>query len=147
MKKWEKRFLDLAKHISTWSKDPSTKCGAVITDSKNRIISLGYNGYPHGVDDSNYEDRELKYAKVIHAEMNAILFANRDIEGCTIYVHPMPPCSRCMAVIIQSGISRIVTQDAALDKVERWGDSSNIGLDMVKEIDGMVIEFLKGDSK
>lgn len=142
-KKWDKRFLALAKYISTWSKDPSTKCGAVITDTKNRIISLGYNGYPHGVDDSNYYDRELKYAKVLHSECNALLFAKWSVIGCTMYVYPMPPCSRCMAMIIQSGITRVVTKKVPKRQAERWEFSNSIGFDMAKDVN-LKIEFVNG---
>jgi len=139
--KWDRRFLDLAKHISTWSKDPSTKCGAVITDTKNRIVSLGYNGYPRGVDDSNYHDRNLKYEKVIHAETNAILFADwGKVYNSTLYVYPMPPCSRCMTNIIQSGIKRIVTIEISKRKAERWAISNSIGFKMAKEV-GLKIDF------
>ena len=79
--KWDIRFMELAKHISSWSKDPSTKTGAVITDTRNRIVSMGFNGYPQNVPDTDLHIRETKYAKVIHAEMNAILFAHRPLEG------------------------------------------------------------------
>jgi len=139
--KWDKRFLQLAEHVSTWSKDPSTKCGAVIADSKNRIISLGYNGFPRGIDDLNYHDRKLKYEKVLHSECNALLFAKGDVIGCTMYVYPMPPCSRCMSMIIQSGIIRIVSINPNADKLNRWGDSFKISSDMANEVN-LKIDFL-----
>ena len=75
-KVWDVRMLRLAKHISSWSKDPSTKVGCVITDVQNRIMGIGYNGFPHGLADKNLDDREHKYARTVHAEMNAILFMN-----------------------------------------------------------------------
>ena len=102
--KWDRRFLELAKTVAGWSKDPSTKVGAVITIG-NRIVSLGYNGFAAGVDDSveRYQDRDFKYAAVLHAEENAMLFARGDIRGCIIYTWPMPPCSRCAAKLIQAG--------------------------------------------
>lgn len=139
--KWDRRFLDLAKHISTWSKDPSTKCGAVITDTKNRIVSLGYNGYPRGVGDSDMHIRDLKYAKVLHSECNALLFAKGSVIGCTMYVYPLPPCSRCMAMIIQSGISKVVTKKTPKRKAERWAISNSIGFKMAKDV-GLKIDFL-----
>lgn len=121
--KWTKRFLNLASHIAEWSKDPSTKCGAVITQG-NRIVSLGFNGFPSGVDDhhSRLEDRDIKYKMVLHAEVNALLFAKEDLSDCTLYVIPMPPCSRCAAQIIQAGIKTIVTVLPPADKMERWRD-------------------------
>src|SRR4030067_2638115 len=105
--KWDLRFINLAYHISNWSKDPSTKCGAVITHG-NRIVSLGFNGFPAGVldHDDRLLDRELKYKMVLHAEVNALLFAGTDLSDCTLYVVPMAPCSRCAAQIIQSGIKK-----------------------------------------
>lgn len=109
--KWDQRFQGLACHISEWSKDPSTKCGAVIVFGKNRVISHGYNGFPAGVRDEEelLKNREVKYNRTVHADVNAILFAERSIEGCTIYTWPFMPCSRCAAVLIQQGISRVVS--------------------------------------
>lgn len=124
---WSKRFLGLASHIAEWSKDPSTKCGAVITRG-NRIVSLGFNGFPSGVSDceSRLNDREIKYKMVLHAEVNALLFAREDLSDCTLYVMPMPPCSRCAAQIIQAGIKTIVTVPPPDDKLERWRDDFHI---------------------
>jgi dCMP deaminase len=83
---WDLRFLTLAKTVSTWSKDPSTKVGAVIVDKNRRVVSLGYNGFPKGVKDTieKLEDREQKYKHMVHAERNAMLFANKSLKGCTI---------------------------------------------------------------
>ncbi len=103
--KWHKRFLELAEHIASFSKDPSTKVGAVIFDEGNRIISMGYNGLPQKVIDSDerYNNRELKYKTIIHAEMNAILFAKKDLTNCSIATWPFMSCSNCTSAIIQSG--------------------------------------------
>ncbi len=84
--KWAKRFYQMAELVASWSKDPSTQVGAVIT-KQNRIVSVGFNGYPHGVSDSvDTDERELKYLKTLHAEENAILFSKRDLDGCDIWV-------------------------------------------------------------
>lgn len=110
--KWDHRFLELAKTVSTWSKDPSTKVGAVIVDPLNRIVSVGYNGFPRGCDDSTalYENREIKYARTVHAEVNAILTAGQGRStGATLYTWPFQPCSTCSGLIIQSGITRVVS--------------------------------------
>lgn len=133
--KWDDRFLKLAEEISTWSKDPSTQCGAVIVDQQNRIISTGYNGFPQKINDNpmHLVDRKKKYEKVIHAEMNAILFANRDLTGCTLYVHPLPPCSRCAVIIIQSGITRVVSKKPSPEHILRWGDSLDLTYGMFHE--------------
>lgn len=132
MEKWHKRFLGLAEHIAQWSKDPSTKCGAVITKDK-QIISTGFNGYPKGIDDSNYTDRKLKYAMVLHAECNAILYAKTDLKDCSIYVSPMPPCSQCTAMIIQSGIKEVFTYKPSKEKKKRWQASFLVGEAMLKQ--------------
>lgn len=119
--KWDGRFIKLAEFVATWSKDPSTKCGAVITRG-NQIVSLGYNGFPAGTDDDPeiYADRERKYKRVLHAEQNALMFANEDLNFCTCYVWPMPPCSRCAAMLVQSGISRVVSAIPDTDTAQRW---------------------------
>ncbi len=120
--KWDHRLLNLAAHISGWSKDPSTKCGAVITKG-NRIISLGFNGFPTGIKDSTLrlKDRATKYQLVLHAETNAILFAKEDLTNCTIYTWPFPPCCRCAVNIIQAGIVRVVAPSPMKTLEERWG--------------------------
>ena len=134
--KWDGRFIELAKHVAPWSKDPSTKVGCCITDSKNRVISLGYNGFPRGIDDSpeHYEDRPVKLQRTIHAEENAILFANQDLEGCTIYTFPLPPCAGCTTTIIQAGIKRVVAPKPTDEQEERWGDSFKAAYDMFMEV-------------
>lgn len=108
--KWDKRFMALAEHIASWSLDPSTKVGAVVVDDKKRIVSVGFNGFPRGIaDDERLKDKTEKYEHVIHAEINALTFAQRSLEGCTLYVWPLPPCARCATQIIQNGIRRVVS--------------------------------------
>ena len=135
IEKWDKRFLNLAKAVAQWSKDPSTKVGAVITRG-NRIISLGYNGFAAGVVDApeRYVDRDFKLAAVLHAEVNAIMYAREDLQNCTIYTWPMPPCSRCAAQIIQSGITRVVSIDPTEEQKERWADSFEVAKQMYDDI-------------
>ena len=100
----------MAKLVSTWSKDPSTRVGAVIVDPSNRLVSVGYNGFPKGVtDNERLLDRDKKYDIIVHAEVNAILFSNRTLKGCTMYTWPFQPCPRCAGLIIQSGIRRVVS--------------------------------------
>lgn len=107
---WDKRFLDLAEHVAQWSKDPRTKVGAVIADEKKRVVSIGYNGFPRGVDDTpdRYEDRPTKHLFVAHAERNALDNAPLMVDGCTLYV-PLVPCNECAKSIIQKGIARVVS--------------------------------------
>ena len=135
MTKWDKRFLGLAEHVSQWSKDPSTKVGCCIADTKNRIVSVGYNGFPIGVADNEayLNDRDKKLQRTIHAEPNAILFAQRDLTDHTLYVYPFPPCVNCAALIIQSGIVRVVSPEASPELRERWHESMLAAEEMFKE--------------
>ena len=112
-KDWDFRFLELAASISKWSKDPSTKVGAVIVSSDKKIVTLGYNGFPRNVrDDHRLETREIKYDLIVHAEANAIIHAREPLWDCTIYTMPFMPCSKCAGLIIQAGIKRVVSIDA-----------------------------------
>lgn len=117
--KWAQRFFQMAELVGSWSKDPSTQVGAVIT-KQNRIVSVGFNGYPHGISDSaSTDDRDMKYLKTLHAEENAILFAKRDLDGCEIYVTHFP-CPNCAAKIIQTGISAVHCPEQSEDFLSRW---------------------------
>mgnify|MGYP000858403297 CR=1 FL=1 len=131
--KWDTRFLGLAAHISSWSKDPSSQVGAVITDG-NRIISLGYNGFAAGVTDSaeRLSDRQCKLNLTIHAEENAMIFAKRDLTGCTVYV-THPPCPRCASKLIQEDIARIVAIEPSEDFLSRWADDLRLSRQMYAE--------------
>ena len=111
--RWDQRFLDLAKQIASWSKDPSRQIGAVIVGHNRQIISQGYNGFPRGIrdDEDRYNDRETKYKYVVHAEANAIYNAlanGAKLEGSTLYVTGLPVCHECAKAIIQTGIKRVV---------------------------------------
>ena len=124
--KWDTRFLELAKQISTWSKDPSRQIGAIAVDDRS-VIAQGYNGFPRGIEDfvERYEDRELKYKYVVHAEMNVIYNATYNgvsLDGATLYVTGLPVCSDCAKGVIQVGIRRVVMkeQDIPLKWVESW---------------------------
>lgn len=144
MVNWNQRFIELAKHYAQWSKDPSTKCGAVITKGKIQI-SQGYNGFPQHVNDSSLRlsNREIKYPMIIHAETNAILFAKRDLSGCAIYVWPMAPCARCAGLIIQSGIQTVYAPRATTGQVERWGDEMELAKEMYSESGVLFVEVGK----
>lgn len=116
-----KRFLQLAKHIAAWSKDDSTKVGCVIIDNCNRIVSTGYNGPPIKFNDKLVVNRQIKIATTIHAELNAILFAKRDLSNCTLYVTHFP-CKACAAVIAQTGIKTVyTTKNEDFDR--RWSEN------------------------
>ena len=121
--KWDRRFLGLANMVASWSKDPSTQTGAVITDPRNRVVSVGFNGFPQGIADTpdRLYDRETKYALILHCETNAVLLAGRSVEGCTLYTQPFGSCTRCAVAMIQAGIKRVVAPACPADKYERWG--------------------------
>lgn len=111
---WESYFMGIAQLSALRSKDPSTQVGACIVDAEHKVVSIGYNGMPRGVDDDiipwgHGEGLESKYLYVCHAEFNAIL-NTRDgsrLNGCTLYV-TLFPCNECAKAIIQVGIKEIV---------------------------------------
>lgn len=138
--KWDFRMLHLASVVAGWSRDPSTRIGAVIARPDNTVLSLGFNGFPRGCSDAPelYDDRERKYERIVHAELNAILTAPERPEGCTLYVYPpaLPPgtCARCAAAVIQSGIKAVVHICAVdLPFNERWRASYREALLMYGE--------------
>ncbi len=140
-KKWDTRFLGLAAHISAWSKDPSSQVGAVITDG-NRIVSLGYNGFAAGVVDApeRLTDRERKLNLTIHAEENAMIFAKRDLSGCTVFV-THPPCPRCASKLIQEEVGRVVYIVPSDDFLSRWADDLILSKEMYAEAGVEVTEY------
>ncbi len=121
--KWDERFIELAKHISQWSKDPSTKVGCVVIGEDREIRSTGFNGFPRGIadDSERLEDREQKYPLICHAEENAIMHAARigvSLKGCGAYV-TWPPCTRCARSLIQAGVVEVVYPQES-EVPERW---------------------------
>ncbi|MGF1715953.1 dCMP deaminase family protein [Photobacterium chitinilyticum] len=141
--KWAVRFFQMAELVGSWSKDPSTQVGAVITHG-NRIVSVGFNGYPHGISDSaDIDDREMKLLKTLHAEENAILFAKRDLAGSDIWVTHFP-CPNCAAKIIQTGISAVHCPEQTEDFLSRWGDKIKVSQDMFIQA-GVTVDWLPLD--
>jgi len=147
-RKWDRRMLQLAEHVAQWSKDPSTKVGAVICRPDYTVASLGFNGFPRGCDDDPhmYADRELKLERVVHAEMNAILGAREPLHGYSIFVWPhgpSPSCARCTAHIIQAGIVRAVHLRPYPDDTfsERWAESARIANAMYWEAGVDVVSY------
>lgn len=133
--KWDYRFLNIAHEVSSWSKDPSTKVGALLVVDR-RIISSGYNGFPSGFDDdiSRYVNRDMKLALTIHAEVNAIINSAKNgssTKGSTLYV-TFPPCVACSTSIVQSGVTRIVCPPVA-SAPERWADNFTLGRNILLE--------------
>ena len=134
--KWDRRFIDLALHISGWSKDPSTKVGCVVVGEDREIRSTGFNGFPRGIEDSmeRLEDRELKYPLICHAEENAIMHAARigiSLKDCTAYV-TWPPCTRCARSLIQAGVIEVV-YPGDIEIPDRWIEDFERSSSMMKE--------------
>jgi len=133
--KWDRRFLNLAKHISEWSLDPSTKVGAVAVKDR-RVLATGYNGLPRGVADlpGRLNNREEKYLRTVHAEANIVAQAARfgiDLFSASVYVWPFLPCSNCTTLMIQAGIQRIVVPDLPIP--DRWLSNFNLSIEMLRE--------------
>lgn len=135
---WDQWFIGLAKYISTASKDPSTQVGAVIVDKHNRVISTGYNGFAKGVKDlpERLQDREVKYSIVVHAEINAIVFATQPLQGATLYLYPFLSCSQCSSIIINAGIKRVV---APINDNPRWKSSFEMSKSIYHEAGVQVV--------
>ena len=110
--KWDKRFLEMAKLVASWSKDPSTQVGAVAVRNRT-VIAQGYNGFPRGMDDDEwlYENKTMKYSRIVHAEMNLIYNAADNgvsLKGATVYAVGLPVCHDCAKGLIQAGVKRVV---------------------------------------
>lgn len=123
--------MGLAALVSSWSRDPSTCVGAVIVDGLKRVNAVGFNGFPRGMDDAPelYEDRSVKYTRVVHAEPNAILNAQTSVRGNTMFV-TMFPCHECAKLIIQAGIARVVSPAPS---TERWDASHRYSCSFFRE--------------
>ncbi|MGA2668363.1 MAG: dCMP deaminase family protein [Ignavibacteria bacterium] len=111
---WDEYFMGISLLSAKRSKDPNTQVGACIVNQFNKIVGIGYNGFPIGCpDDALPWDREAadqnetKYPYVVHAEANAILNSTKDLHGARIYV-ALFPCNECTKLIIQSGIKEII---------------------------------------
>ena len=127
--KWDLRFKNLALEVSQWSKDPSTQVGCIAVKDR-RVIATGYNGFPIGISDdkNDYENRDIKYKKIDHAEKNMIYNACRhgvSLVGSTVYVSGLPTCEECWKGLVQVGISRLVMpsiESLVGQQHERWSE-------------------------
>jgi dCMP deaminase len=140
-KKWHDRFMKIAQDVSSWSKDESTKVGAVIVRDRV-IVSTGYNGFPRGIDDDIPErhERPLKYKYVCHAEENAIFNAARigaGIQGSDIYV-TLHPCTNCAKAIIQSEINNVYILNS---DNERWTEDFSFSSMLLKEANVLIVRI------
>lgn len=109
---WDDYFLNIAETVSLKSKDPSSKMGCVIVDQNKRVVSVGFNGLVRGADESKLtlSERPMKYHFVIHSEMNAIIYARQNLEGCTVY-NRVATCDNCLKHCLQAGIKRFVYRE------------------------------------
>ena len=136
-KAWGDRYIHLAKEISTWSKDPSTKVGAVVIGNNGEVLSQGYNGFPRSIKDTpqRLKDRGKKYNLVVHAEMNAIYNASLNgvsLKGSTLYVYGLPICNECAKGVIQVGIDKVIATRPA-DYNKEWDESIKDAKALFKE--------------
>lgn len=146
---WDLRYLKLAEHISTWSKD-STGIGSVAIGDQGQVLAQGYNGFPRGVEDSQerYNVKEDKYKFVVHSEMNVIYnasFNGVSLRNSTLYVWGLPVCSECAKGIIQTGIKRVVMSKreriSTLPISDKWKESFDLTKTLFEEA-GVEWEFV-----
>lgn len=135
--KWDERFMQMAVQVASWSKDRSRKVGCVIVGPNREIRSVGYNGFPRGVDDDveSRHKRPAKYSFVTHAEANSCFNAARvgiSLEWCTAYV-PWFPCAGCAGALVQSGIVELVYGQVPDFNDPQWGEEFKIAFTILEE--------------
>ena len=141
--KWDDYFMSMAILVSMRSIDPSQKNGCIIVDKNNKILSVGYNGFPrNSIDELIPLKRPDKYLFIEHAEKNAILNRQFSIEGSTLYVTSIP-CLACMRSIIQSGVKRVVYLDTIISRNISKDDMAAISRLMVGRTDLTLEKFDK----
>jgi dCMP deaminase len=133
--RWDARFLAMARHISSWSKDPSTQVGAVAVRER-RVLATGYNGFPQGLSDfpTRLHNRSEKLLRTVHAEANIVAQAacnGVSLKNSTIYVWPFFPCNSCCTLLLQAGFQRVVAPNLPIP--DRWADSFNLSKEMFRE--------------
>lgn len=135
---WEEYFMGIAILSSMRSKDPSTQVGACIANAENKVVSIGYNGMPQGLEDDKMpwghgEGLDSKYLYVCHAEFNAILNSQiSNLKGTKIYV-TLFPCNECAKAIIQTGIKEIIyLNDKYADSLETKASKRMLDMANVK---------------
>lgn len=139
---WDRRFIELAYHIASWSNYPGRKVGAVVVDARNNIKSTGYNGLPRGVEDNNLQrfNPEVKYKWAEHAERNAIFNAGVSLVGCRMYVSWFP-CMDCARAIVQTGIGELIAIEPDLEDKD-WGNDFKLVIELLEEA-GVIVRYYK----
>jgi dCMP deaminase len=143
MEKWDSRMCELAKFVSEWSKDPNAKVGAVVFSKRGGDISVGYNGFPMGVEDSaeRLQDTDIKLELIVHAEQNALIAAGSRAFGSTLFVWGKPVCARCAGSIIQAGVKRIVALSPdSVPPDSKWHKTGKYAENMFQE-SGVEVDF------
>ena len=147
--KYRNRYLLLAKHFASWSKDPSTKVGAVAVSDQGQILSEGWNGFPRGIEDTpeRLNDRATKIFYTAHAEKNLIYNATYNgacLQGANLYVYGLPVCSECAKGIIQVGIKSVYALTESGDVRDVWVESWKKSTEMFDEV-GITYEWVTMD--
>lgn len=160
-RQWDTRFLNIAREVRTWSKDPIYRHGCVAVNDR-KIISTGYNGFPAGSDDSIMHDRERKRAIVIHAEENCIYncVLPEKLRGSVFYISGfmihddyinkeggLTPCAHCASAMLQVGVTRIVMSRLALESIIKYQDQAPYFLESTmgrlrESINGILVDFV-----
>lgn len=141
-KKWADRFMHMARIVASWSKDPTTKVGAVAVDDSKRILESGYNGLPMGVMDLDTRmARPAKYLWTLHAEANLVATAARSrLQGSTVYVTHLC-CAQCAALLINAGVARVVCGSGTTSMPREHFEAAR---QMLSEA-GVVVDVIDGD--
>lgn len=143
--KWDLRFMEMAREVSQWSKDPSKQIGCVAVGDNHQVLSTGYNGFPRGIsdDEERYEDREVKYKYVVHAEKNCIYNAclnGISLAGAKLYAYGLPICSECAKGIIQVGIKEVIIDEGSFI-IPKWNESFEFTKHLFEEAD-VIIKYV-----
>jgi dCMP deaminase len=146
MDKWDLRYLKLAEHVATWSKDPTTQVGAVVVGRNKRNVAVGYNGFPEGIADlpERYAHRPTKYLYTQHAERNVLDNASFGLRGATLAT-TMFPCVECTKSIISKGVTKLITPPVPEPIAEpSWRDDCETSLAMLREAGVRIIIIYQG---
>ena len=135
---WDERYIELAAHVASWSKDPDAKVGCVIVSPTfGRALTFSFNGFPAIVTDCvkilHHEDKNKKLDRTIHAEQNALLYAGRDAKDCHAYIVGKPVCNTCAIMLIQAGIRRVVAAPPLAEGGGKWDERGRMALTMFKD--------------
>jgi dCMP deaminase len=145
MADWDRRFMQLAQHIGTWSKDRSRQVGCVVVGPDNVVRVVGFNGFPRGLNDEHdpRHERPAKYLWTEHAERNAIYTAARNgtsLAGSRMYL-PWFPCVDCARAIVQGGITELIAAMPDLSDPQ-WGQGFTISAELLEEA-GVRLRYLE----